>query len=307
MKNINFEYYKVFYYVARYGSFTQAAKALYSNQPNVARVINLLEQELGCQLMIRTNRGIHLTEEGKKLYKRIWVAYEQIRLGEEELSEREKGQGVVVLGASEMALHLYLMEQMQQFHKLYPVIQMKVYNYSTPEAIRALESESADVIFVTAETSRNRNLERAGWQTRLLKTCSDVLIVGQDQRKLAESVHSLKDLQSYSMIQLGADTSSYHTYSQFYLKHGLMMHADIEVATADLILPMVEKNLGIGFLPLELTQTALQQKRVFQIPLQEEIPERGIYMIYKARKEENQARKKFLDMLNFSQKESGKI
>ena len=65
MKNINFEYYKVFYYVARYGSFTQAAKALYSNQPNVARVINLLEQELGCQLMIRTNRGIHLTEEGK--------------------------------------------------------------------------------------------------------------------------------------------------------------------------------------------------------------------------------------------------
>ena len=51
---------------------------------NVARVINLLEQELGCQLMIRTNRGIHLTEEGKNLYKRIWVAYEQIRLAEEE-------------------------------------------------------------------------------------------------------------------------------------------------------------------------------------------------------------------------------
>lgn len=44
MKNINFEYYKVFYYVARYGSFTQAAKALYSNQPNVARVINLLDR-----------------------------------------------------------------------------------------------------------------------------------------------------------------------------------------------------------------------------------------------------------------------
>ena len=65
------------------------------------------------------------------------MAYEQIRLGEEELSDRETGQGVVVLGASEMALHLYLMEQMQQFHKLYPAIQMKVYNYSTPEAIRA--------------------------------------------------------------------------------------------------------------------------------------------------------------------------
>ena len=300
MKNINFEYYKVFYYVARYGSFTRAAQALYGNQPNVARVINLLEQELGCQLMIRTNRGIRLTEEGKKLYKRIQVAYEQIRLGEEELSNREAGQGVVILGASEMALHLYLMEQMQQFHKLYPAIQMKVHNYSTPDAIRALEAESVDVIFVTAETSRN--LERAGWQTRLLKTCSDVLIAGPDQRKLAENSHSLKDLQSYSMVQLGANTSSYQAYSQFYLKHGLTMHVDIEVATADLILPMVEKNLGIGFLPLELAQTALQQGKVFQIPLRGEIPERGIYMIYKAGKEENQAKRKFLDVLNISQK-----
>lgn len=70
---------------------------------------------------------------------------------------------------------------------------------------------------------------------------------------------------------------------------------------------MVEKNLGIGFLPLELTQTALQQKRVFQIPLQEEIPERGIYMIYKARKEENPGKKKIPGYVKFFSKESGKI
>ena len=129
-----------------------------------------------------------------------------------------------------------------------------------------------------------------------------MLIAGPDQRTLAETTHFLKELQSYSMVQLGTNTSSYQAYSQFYLKHGLNMHVDIEVATADLILPMVEKNLGIGFLPLELARTALQQKKVFQIPLQEEIPERGIYLIYKERREENQARRKFLDVLNFSQK-----
>ena len=61
--------------MARYGSFTQAAKALYSNQPNVARVINLLEQELGCQLMIRTNRGIHLTEDGFKKFCQEYEKY----------------------------------------------------------------------------------------------------------------------------------------------------------------------------------------------------------------------------------------
>ena len=45
------------------------------------------------------------------------------------------------------------------------------------------------------------------------------------------------------------------------------MRPDIEVATADLILPMVEKNLGIGFLPYELAEQALEEGRVFEIPL----------------------------------------
>lgn len=36
-------------------------------------------------------------------------------------AEAEMGETMKkILGASEMALHLYLMEQMQQFHKLYP-------------------------------------------------------------------------------------------------------------------------------------------------------------------------------------------
>lgn len=47
----NFEHYKVFYYVARYGSFTKAAELLYSNQPNITRIIRILESELGCTLM----------------------------------------------------------------------------------------------------------------------------------------------------------------------------------------------------------------------------------------------------------------
>ena len=47
----NFEHYKIFYYVARYGSFTKAAELLYSNQPNITRIIRILETELDCKLM----------------------------------------------------------------------------------------------------------------------------------------------------------------------------------------------------------------------------------------------------------------
>ena len=45
--NISYDYYRIFYYVAKYGNVTQAAKMLLSNQPNLTRVIKTLEGELG--------------------------------------------------------------------------------------------------------------------------------------------------------------------------------------------------------------------------------------------------------------------
>jgi DNA-binding transcriptional LysR family regulator len=46
----NFEYYKIFYYVAKYGNLTRAAAALNTSQPAVTRVIHKLEADLGCRL-----------------------------------------------------------------------------------------------------------------------------------------------------------------------------------------------------------------------------------------------------------------
>ena len=41
--NVNFEYYKIFYYVAKYQNFTKAARALNNSQPNITRAMNCLE------------------------------------------------------------------------------------------------------------------------------------------------------------------------------------------------------------------------------------------------------------------------
>ena len=66
--NVNFEYYKIFYYVAKYGNISQAAKMLMNNQPNLTRSIKNLEGELGCTLFVRSNRGMKLTFSPVKEY-----------------------------------------------------------------------------------------------------------------------------------------------------------------------------------------------------------------------------------------------
>ena len=72
--SINFEYYKIFYYVAKYQNISKAAKALQNNQPNITRVMKLLEGELGCQLMVRSNKGVALTEDGVRHYGHVQSA-----------------------------------------------------------------------------------------------------------------------------------------------------------------------------------------------------------------------------------------
>ena len=62
---VDWEYYKIFYYVAKYQNFTKAARVLGNNQPNITHAMNRLESQLNCVLFIRSNRGVTLTPEGR--------------------------------------------------------------------------------------------------------------------------------------------------------------------------------------------------------------------------------------------------
>ena len=78
---VSYDRYRIFYYVAKYGNISQAAKVLLNNQPNLTRTIKNLEGELGCTLFARTSRGMKLTPEGQRLYDHIRIAVEHIEAG----------------------------------------------------------------------------------------------------------------------------------------------------------------------------------------------------------------------------------
>lgn len=85
--NINFDYYRIFYHVAKCGNFTQAASLLMNSQPNITRTIRSLEDALGCKLFLRSNRGVRLTPEGQQLYSHVKIAMEQMLVAEQELTQ----------------------------------------------------------------------------------------------------------------------------------------------------------------------------------------------------------------------------
>ncbi len=269
---ISYDYYRIFYYVAKYGNITQAAKILLNNQPNLTRAIKTLESELGCPLFIRNNRGMKLTPEGERLFEHIRIAFENIEAGEAEIIEsRNLEKGTVFVAASEVALHCVLLPVLKQYRTLYPGIRLKISNHSTPQAVDAIKNGIADIAVVTTPTLPSAMIEEV-----TVRKFHEVAVCSAAFSELLGEKVGFAELLSYPMISLGTQTKSFELYSEFFAEEGLHYHPETEAATADQILPMVKADLGIGFIPREFLQSV---EGVFVIETEKSLPEREIRIV----------------------------
>lgn len=272
--NISYDYYRVFYYVAKYKSITAAAAALMNNQPNITRIIKKLEDGLGCTLFVRQRHGVVLTPAGEKLYAHIAVAFEHILCGEQEIAKEQSLQsGVVTVAASEIALHCVLLPALKIFRKEFPGIHIKILNYSTPQAIDGLKKGLADFAVVTepfelpAEISSN-----------VLRDVQEVPVCSNAFSLKAGAVLTKSDLMKYPLIGLSEKTSSFPFYTDFFHRMGLSFIPEVEAATADQILPMIKSDLGIGFVPVDFLENEnMEMLKVLNI--KPEVPTRSICLL----------------------------
>ncbi len=272
--NISFEYYRVFYYVVKCRNFTQAANLLMNNQPNVTRMIRNLESELGCTLFVRSNRGVTLTPEGERLYAHVKIAVEQILAGEDDLKHLITLQrGSLSIGASEVALRCFLLPILKEYQKCYPHVRLKVYNYSTPQSIHALRSGNVELAFVTSPIPNPREL-----RVIPIRDIQEVPVCGSGFSDLIGRKLTLADIIGYPIVSLGEQTQTYSFYADVFEKNMLSFAPDIEVATADQILPMVRNNLGIGFIPEDFLDLETDPD-VHRLQLNTPIPLRSICCI----------------------------
>lgn len=291
--NVNFEYYRIFYYVAKYGNFTKAAHVLNSSQPNVTRAMNCLEHEINCTLFVRTNRGVFLTPEGERLYTRVSAAMVQLQMAEEELTDSiALEHGSISLGASEIALNIYLLDRLRKFHMTYPGVRLKICNDSTPQAIHSVRNGEIDFAVVTSPMNLDEPLKEIR-----LQGFQEILVGGKSFAGLADKKLTFEDLKEYPFICLGMDTTTYHFYYQLFLSYGVELVPDTEAATTDQVLPLVKSELGLAFLPEIMARDAIQKQEIVQIQLKHEIPMRYISMVYDEKRPMNVAAQRFKKIL----------
>lgn len=273
--DINFEYYKIFYYVAKYGNITKAAAALGSNQPNVTRIMKLLESQLNCRLFIREARGVSLTEEGERLYSHVEIACRHLQNGQEEIYRLGSLQcGTVEIGVTETALHLFLLHKLRGFKAEYPAMRIRIHNHATPEILKQLISGRLDFAVITMPFE----LPKTVTGEKVLDF-EEILVGGPQYQGLCRNPLELVEIKKYPWIGLGIGSATYELYRNFFIEHRIDIEPDMEVATSDLMLPLIESNLGIGFVPKQLALPLLEEGKLVQIPINCRLPQHSIQLV----------------------------
>lgn len=291
--SVNFEYYKVFYYVAQHKSITAAARALFLSQPTVSHYIRTLEEELGFPLFARAKSGVTLTPEAEFLFPHAKRACEELWSAEHALdSLRSMAAGTLHIGASEMTLHNFLLPYLEQFKNHYPALKLKISSSTTPGTLKALREGSVDFAIVISPLE-----DTGGFSVTPLASFQDIVIAGKRFRELEGKSLSLKELTRYPVICLSQGTATRKFLEQQFLDEGVSLEPDVEPATTDLVTPLTAHNLGVGFVPENFAAEALKAGSVFRIRLQKELPPRRVCVVSDSSHPVSLAGKQFMSLL----------
>ena len=294
--DVNLEYYKIFYHVAKSGGITAASKSLSLSQPAVSQQISALEKQLSVSLFKRNGRGIALTSEGSLLYEYVKRGYEEIIQGEKRLSQLlHLEAGEVRVGASDMTLRFFLLPYLEKFHQLYPGIKVTVTNGPTPETLRYLEDDRIDFGVVSSPFPDFVNKEDISYTD--VREIQDCFVAGRSFIQYKNHMIDLSELGNLPLITLEGNTSSGRYVTEFLEQNDITIHPEFELATSDMIVQFAERSLGVGMVVRDFAKEDLDNGKLFELRLKQRIPPRYIRLVTSNKRQQSLASAKLLELI----------
>ena len=261
---------------ARSGSLSRAAAELGYTQSGLTQMMNSLEFELGCALLVRSYNGVRLTPTGEQLFPFIEDAAASLKRLRDEASQSAAGQTKPIrIGVFPSISKSWLPYILKEYKKKYPGSQVKIVvgGYDIPNW---LDDDIIDLALI--EESMRANYK---W----LPLCEDVYyaIVPRDCELASQKRVTVEELLRFPFIM--SDISELKAQFRPLLLKG-RLREDIQITSVDdaALLSLVEQGLGVTVLP----ELALKDcsKLVTVLPLDPPLKRTvGIVMPRSARKQ----------------------
>lgn len=273
--NIDYELYRIFYYVVQHNTISKAAEYLYISQPAVSQAIANLEDKLGGKLFIRTKKGIVLTDEGKVLYDYIKVGIDSFIKGENAfLNYKNLDSGSIRIGASTTVTRNIVMPYIEDFHKLYPNVDIKITNNLTIELINLLRNGELDLLVVNLPMKEHKDLT-------IIPICQvqDIFVGNLDYFKKTNGHIKLDELTNYPLVFQQAPSNTRDFLDNYFKNNNLNIKAQNEIVSYNLVMDFVKAGFGIGYATKEFILDDLKTKKLYEIKINPKVPKREIGII----------------------------
>lgn len=291
--NLDFNMYKVFYAVAEYESFSKAAEELCVSQPAVSYSIKKLEEELNVKLFTRFNKGIILTEEGKKLKTYVENALSSIIAGYKSIAESEEDlSGEISIGVYSHIGSIILPECIKKFTNKYPNVRIFIFNSRSGEIKEMLRNGKLDMIILHypmfTDTDKFNEVKILSLESCFFGT-----------KKYYDSFMLSKEGISISEYPLLLPLKGFITTNQLYnafKKNNIYLSSNIYSYTTEMIVSLAKAGLGVGWALREYIKMELELGVLYEIPINIELPKIEIGLAY-SKKKINKTALKFAEFI----------
>lgn len=271
---INLELYKVFYYVANTLSFSEAAKRLYISQSAVSQSIKTLESRLNKTLFKRSTKRVALTTDGELLFKHIEPALNLIERGESQLLKSSLvGASQLRIASSDTICRYFLVPYLDDFHRKFPDVHIKVTNGTSYECAKMLELNKVDVIVTNSPNTALNNT----MSIETIKEFQDIFILNPNYFPINKSP-TLKDILKHPILMLTKNSTTSEFLHNVCLKHSLNLVPEIEISSNDLLIDLARIGLGIAFIPDFCLGE--NEDNLVHINIREDLPKRHLISAY---------------------------
>lgn len=259
---MEFDHLKGFYFVAKLGSFTEAADRLFLTQPAISIQVKALERELGERLFIRAGRISRLTPAGTILFQRVeglMAKLEEVQDAVKEIQRLERG--CLTVGASDTTSIYFLPEILQAFLRAHPMIDLAIRSVLTRQVVRMVLDRELDLGIITVCSVAPQLQVIPLFDQRL------VCITSPGHPLASRSTVELAELTRERLVLLEKGSVTRDRIDHFLLLAGHSPRPVMELSNFEIIKRYVSVGLGVSLIPEAATR--LEGDRISAIPLAE--------------------------------------
>ena len=243
----------VFDQVVQSGSLLRAAQILNMTQPAVTKVIHEIESYFSAPLLVRSNRGVRLTELGEVVLRRARAMLAELRaLTDEVQAHHEGGAGHVVVGTLISASASLLPLALRLLKERAPQVLVSVRIGQFDQLFPALIVGEVDlVIGRIPDDWRGREESRTlGVDSLYVESLS--IVAGSRHPLHDQAVSSLADLQAYPWILPPPGSSLRRTVNGLFAEADLPLPANVIESLSVLTnVALMQDQKTVGLLPME--------------------------------------------------------